>query len=353
MDAVGTNDGTVGAGTTWVPGRTNNAVGFNGTASGFVNFPAGLVSALDEFSITAWVKVETNATWARVFDFGTGTGNYMFLAPASGGNSLRYAITTTSNGGEQQINHNAVLSAGIWHHVAVTLSGTVGVLYLDGVAVGVNSNMTLRPSTLGNTTQNYLGKSQWPDPNLVGSVDDFRIYNRALTLADIQSLAIVPAVPTNLTATAGDGQVGLQWSTASRAISYNVKHALASGGPYTTVTNLPGTNFVNAGLANGTMHYFVVSATNLAGESANSIPASARPVSAIPTKLDAVLIAGQLQFSWPQTHTGWVLQSQTNTPGTGLRTNWVIVTDSALTNQMTMPFDPSSGSVFFRLKSPY
>jgi hypothetical protein len=123
-----------------------------------------------------------------VFDFGSGTGAYMFLAPASGDNTVRYAITI-SGGGEQQLNSSTVLSTGVWHHVAVTLSGSTGVLYIDGTAVATNSSMTLKPSSLGGTTQNYIGKSQYADPNLNGSVDDFRIYRRALSAGEVATLA--------------------------------------------------------------------------------------------------------------------------------------------------------------------
>ncbi|MNC65700.1 hypothetical protein D3C75_1160160 [compost metagenome] len=48
--------------------------------------------------------------------------------------------------------------------------------------------MTLKPSSLGNTTQNYIGKSQYGDPNLDGAVDDFIIYSRALSASEITSL---------------------------------------------------------------------------------------------------------------------------------------------------------------------
>ena len=55
--------------------------------------------------------------------------------------------------------------------------------------MATNSNMTLKPSSLGDTTQNYLGKSQWNDPYLNGSLDDLRIYSRALSAAEIGELA--------------------------------------------------------------------------------------------------------------------------------------------------------------------
>jgi len=186
---TGGNKGALMTGATWVSGVISNAVHLNGTTNGYVSFPAGLVRTLNSFSVSTWVKVDANPQCARVFDYGSGTGAYMFLSPDSGSNTVRYAITTNSSAGEQRIENRAVLSTGIWHHVAVTLSGSVGVLYIDGAAVGTNSSMTLHPSNLGSTTQNYIGKSQWADPNLTGSVDDFRIYSRALSAAEIAGLA--------------------------------------------------------------------------------------------------------------------------------------------------------------------
>jgi hypothetical protein len=60
----------------------------------------------------------------------------------------------------------------------------------------------------------------------------------------------------------------------------------------------------------------------------------------------------QLTVSWPASHTGWRLQSQTNPPGAGLTANWEDVVGSAATNQVTIPIDPASGSVFFRTVFP-
>ena len=53
-----------------------------------------------------------------------------------------------------------------------------------------NGGISLRPSSLGNTTQNYIGDSQWTaDPALLGSIDDFRIHGRAFSQAEIQALS--------------------------------------------------------------------------------------------------------------------------------------------------------------------
>ena len=152
----------------------------------YVSLPPGIVSTLSNFTIVAWVRLVSTANWARIFDFGDNETVYMFLAPQNGSTGkLRYAITTTSNSGEQPINCNSTLTIGVWHQVAVTLNATTGILYLDGVSVGTNSAMTLNPSSLGSTANNYIGKSQWPDPYLNGSIDEFRIYGVALSAAEI------------------------------------------------------------------------------------------------------------------------------------------------------------------------
>ena len=56
--------------------------------------------------------------------------------------------------------------------------------------------MTLNPSSLGITTQNYIGKSQYSaDPNLKGLVDEFKIFSRALSATEIAALASPPEDP--------------------------------------------------------------------------------------------------------------------------------------------------------------
>ncbi|HEX7055909.1 MAG TPA: LamG domain-containing protein, partial [Bacilli bacterium] len=196
-DASGNgNQAVLHGGTTWVSGKNGNALGLNGTDA-YASLPSGIVSDIDDFTIAAWVKVDTSSNWARIFDFGTGTNTYMFLTPKAAGAGLRFAITTNSNGAEQQLNA-AALPTGVWKHVAVTLQGSTGRLYVDGVQVATNPNMTLKPSSLGSTNLNYIGKSQWADPYFHGSIDEFKIYSRALTAAEVAELANAAPTLTNI-----------------------------------------------------------------------------------------------------------------------------------------------------------
>lgn len=181
-------NGVLVNGALWANGVTGSAVDLDGS-NDYVSTPPGLVSTLTDFTVSTWVSLDSTPTWSRVFDFGSGINTYMFLTPYSSTGTARFAITTGSGAGEQQINGPAPLPTGGWHHVAVTLAGGVGILYVDGVEVARNSAMTLTPASLGNTTQNWIGRSQWNDPYLNGRVDDFRIYNSALSAAEISSLA--------------------------------------------------------------------------------------------------------------------------------------------------------------------
>jgi hypothetical protein len=168
--------------------KIGNAVRLCGSAE-YVNLPAGIVSGLTDFTVSAWVNPAANSTWSRVFDFGTGTAVNMFLTVNAGGAGLRFAITTSGSGGEQQLTGGGQLPLNTWSHVAVTLSGTTGTLYLNGNPVATNPNMTLHPSNLGNTNQNWIGRSQYSDPFLNATVDDFQIYGRALAASEVGVLA--------------------------------------------------------------------------------------------------------------------------------------------------------------------
>jgi len=88
---------------------------------------------------------------------------------------------------------------------------------------------------------------------------------------------VIPPVPTGVSATAGNAQATISWSASSGATSYNVKRATVSGGPYTTVGSPSSSPFINTGLTNGTTYFYVVSAVNSAGQSANSTQVSVTP----------------------------------------------------------------------------
>ena len=113
-----------------------------------------------------------------------------------------------------------------------------------------------------------------------------------------------PAAPTGLTATPSGTQisnlqVALAWNASATATGYNLKRSTSSG-TETTVITLAGTSYTDTNVVNGTLYYYVVSASNLSGEGTNSTEASARPIVAppAPTGLTPTVGLNQLGLSW-------------------------------------------------------
>lgn len=86
-----------------------------------------------------------------------------------------------------------------------------------------------------------------------------------------------PSVPAGLTASAGDAQVSLSWSSSTLATGYIVKRSVLFGGPYIPVLTNATTSCTDSGLVNGITYFYVVSALNSFGESEDSDYASFIP----------------------------------------------------------------------------
>ncbi|RIQ25081.1 beta-L-arabinofuranosidase domain-containing protein [Jiangella rhizosphaerae] len=179
-----------------VAGRFGNGLKLNGGSTAqHVRLPQEAVSQLTNFTVATWVNLAAAQNWSRVFDFGTGTAVNMFLTARAGvtGNVPRFAITVSGSGGEQQINGTTALPTNQWVHLAVTLNGSVGTLYVNGAVAGTNATMTLNPTNLGVPGNVWIGRSQYGDPMLNATIDEFQIFDRALTAAEVQSLQDSPA----------------------------------------------------------------------------------------------------------------------------------------------------------------
>jgi alpha-galactosidase len=163
-------------------------------SSDYIDLPDGLTNDLYDFSIACWVTLNSLDTWSRVFDFGGDTDVFMMLTPASGNTGYPYfTITISGNDGEQGIDGTSALPTGSWQHLAVVKSGNTGILYINTEEVGRNTGMTLNPADLGNTTNNYIGRSQWSnDPYLNANIDEFVVYNRAISASEVADLGSTP-----------------------------------------------------------------------------------------------------------------------------------------------------------------
>jgi DUF1680 family protein len=175
-----------------VPGHSGNALRLNGPSQAqYVTLPQEAVNQLADFTMAAWVNLGSAQDWARLFDFGQNATVNMFLTPRAGvtGNVPRFAITVGGSGEEQRISGTTALPINQWVHLAVTLAGSTGTLYVDGQPAGTNTAMTLSPSSLGNPGNRWIGRSQYGDPFLDATVDEFHIFDRALGQAELQALA--------------------------------------------------------------------------------------------------------------------------------------------------------------------
>jgi len=177
-------------GATWGPGRIGTAVSLDGSGA-HVALPANLLSDVSDFTIAAWVYWNAIQTDTSIFDFGSSPYRYLMLTPCSADGAVRF-IMTVNGYGDQIIDGTTVLPTGRWIHLAITLSGSTGTLYVNGQLAGSNDRLFLAPFRLGKTQNNSLGKSQSASNSTFnGLIDDFRIYEGALDAAQILSLTSV------------------------------------------------------------------------------------------------------------------------------------------------------------------
>ena len=211
-------------------GKFGGALRLTGSPIGLaehVAIPAGVVSGLHDFTIALWINpsqydhaklsdtrasvdLATLSNGTAVFDFGS--PNPQFAEPAlsrmyftvRAGNDKpvpRFAITTSGVAGEQRLDAAQPLAVDTWTHVAITRVGSIAILYVDGVPVATNPGMTLSPADLGETTGNWLGRCQFPQRNvsyLNAQLDEFQVFDRGLTQAQVQSLMTSPDAGANV-----------------------------------------------------------------------------------------------------------------------------------------------------------
>ncbi|MFC3897877.1 family 43 glycosylhydrolase [Lentzea rhizosphaerae] len=197
-DATGHGyDGVLAGRTSWSGG----ALSLNG---GHVQLPNNMLTGAAAATVSADVWIDPGQqTPYFLYGFGNtasdGAGKgYLF----STGDTYRGAIATGNWSTEQGVNSGKALPRGVWKNVTLTVGNGVEVLYLDGVEVARNANVTTKPSDIGGgvTAANYLGRSVYAaDRNLLGKMKDVRLYNRALSGAEVAGLPSNSTVITSVT----------------------------------------------------------------------------------------------------------------------------------------------------------
>jgi hypothetical protein len=223
------NHANLVGGPKWIDGYDGGALKLDG-ADDYAVLPIGeLISSMSSATFTTWVNFSNlGGAWQRIFDFGSGTGVYIFLCPRTGTTGpMRLAITTGGGGGESLIDSPTTLPSG-WHHVAAVVKSGNMQIYLDGAVVASGSTSVI-PSDLGRTGSNWLGRSQYDaDGYFNGSLDDFRIYDYILSTDEIvmtmrgDPLLAWGAKPADGTTPDIQTALPLSWSAGEKASQHDV-----------------------------------------------------------------------------------------------------------------------------------
>jgi len=190
-DRVGGNTGTLQGGTTFTNGMVGQAFAFNGT-NGFVGTTIVQTNP-QNVTLELWFKTSTSSggVLMELGDSQLGTsGNYDRNLYMDNTGKLHFGTWTTS---AMMANSASSYNDGSWHHVAATLSSTVGsCLYMDGALVATNASAT--------PAANYNGWWRIGDNNLTGwpsapssfyfngFIDEVSVYNRALTSSEVAAI---------------------------------------------------------------------------------------------------------------------------------------------------------------------
>ena len=167
-DSSGNNSTGTISGATWTTsGKYGSALSFDG--NDYVNLGSPASLALANTTIEAWIKPSSVAGYYLIY----GLSNLPKLYIDLNGRLVLYDATAA----------NTVLTPNVWTHVVATSDGTNVRYYINGVPDGTVAHVSwsATPSQVkigrdpAGTTQNFLGL-----------IDEVRIYNRALSAAEIQ-----------------------------------------------------------------------------------------------------------------------------------------------------------------------
>jgi len=157
------------------------------TASTGIDIPTGAFKGLTDYTMELDVRLSETANWTQLFSMGA-AGNYIVLANEGDPNRVLVGLTVAAmlNGGTEQRAKSSgpavKLPVGELSRMTYTQSGGTAALYINGELVGAASVTT----TLGDLAEKNLpasiGRSlMFDDPGMVGAVDEFTLYNYAMT----------------------------------------------------------------------------------------------------------------------------------------------------------------------------
>mgnify|MGYP005841273725 CR=1 FL=1 len=190
-DSAGSNHGTCFDGTSWTAGRLLNGHDFDGQ-NDYVQIPDDpVLRPTQKLSICAWVYGDDWSSGDSVdliLRKGEGNPNNWQLSITNG----KVALSLDAWDGRNtsgNVYGNTKLDTGKWYHVAATWDGKTAYIYVNG-SIDNGSGKSYE-STLGTDTRPvYLGGRAGGDAHdrFDGILDDVRLYDRALTGAEIRTI---------------------------------------------------------------------------------------------------------------------------------------------------------------------
>lgn len=154
----------------------------------------------------------------------------------------------------------------------------------------------------------------------------------------VENTAVLTATVRANNATATDATGTVQFTLSSTNLSLNT----VADGIAASVPAIFPASYTATATYSGDGTYIGSSATLTVGD----------VVSSTPTNIVASVSGNQLTLSWPASHLGWILQSQTNNLNAGLKPNWFDVSGSGSSTQAVININRANPTVFFRLRSP-
>jgi hypothetical protein len=171
-------------------GKPNSAIRFS---DGFYQVPSGFYFKSD-FTISVWLKVNVFVPYSTILEFASEQNiDYVSLKTNNyNTNKLQPILTIGFSYSNSYVTSPYYLPRGQWTHLVVTLSGTTGSVYLNGILSAqindmyIPKNINRTSNFIGKDTSNYYG-------NLWSDLDDLRIYDRALSQSEIYDLLSSPS----------------------------------------------------------------------------------------------------------------------------------------------------------------
>ncbi len=290
VDASGYGNNGVVSGASWsTNGQSHGCLSFNGINS-YVQI-TNVISG--DFSIAFWVKTpQTGGTGEWYNGDGLVDGDHSGQTNDFGTSLVGGQFAFGVGNPDTTIKATSAINDGNWHHCVATRVQSTGAMtvYVDGMLQATGTGNTKALTASANLR---FGQIESGGGFFNGSLEEVRLYPRALGNNEVSALyessAFPPAAPTNLTATAANGQVSLSWFNPWWATNCTVSRSLVSGGLYAVVGATSGDSYTDTNVVNGLTYYYVVAGVNAAGVGANSVEVSAMPYQlAVWFKADAI-----------------------------------------------------------------